>query len=101
MREMDCIEQKVSELASEVNLANHRLDVLEGRQDNLDKLVNTMSVFESEQQHIKGDVAEIKQDVKSMKEKPGKLLDGLVEKIIWAVIGGLLAYALASVGIQG
>jgi len=73
---------------------------MESRQDNLDKLVATMSVFDSEQKHIKEDVVEIKADVKSLKEKPGKLFDGLVEKIIWAVIGGALAFALGSVGIN-
>ncbi|GEM_PF-481193 len=93
-------ETKVSEFASEMVLANHRLDVMESRQDNLDKLVATMSVFDSEQKHIKEDVVEIKADVKSLKEKPGKLFDGLVEKIIWAVIGGALAFALGSVGIN-
>lgn len=74
----------------------HRLDKVEQRQDNLDKIVATVAVVAKEQEGIKEDVGEIKSDVKSLKEKPGNRWDGLVDKSIWAICGGVIAWLLSN-----
>lgn len=71
----------------------HRIDDLERRQDDLDKLTSTMSVMANEQDHIKADVVEIKTNVKKLADKPGQLWD----KLVWLVISGVAGYLLAQI----
>lgn len=78
----------------------HRIDDLEKRQDNLDKLASTMMVLANEQEHIKTDVGEIKSNVKILTEKPGKRWDTIVDKLIWLVVSGGVGYLLATVGLK-
>ena len=77
----------------------HRIDELERRQDDLDKIVNTVAVIANEQEHIKVDVTEIKKDVKLLADKPAKRWDGVVDKIIMVVVGAVIAYILTGIGL--
>ncbi len=77
----------------------HRLDEMEKRQDDQEKLISTVAVLANEQKTIQTDVQEIKSDVKSLTSKPGKRWDSLIDKIIWAVAGAVLAFVLAKLGL--
>ncbi len=76
-----------------------RLDEMEKRQDNLDDLVSTVKVLAVREEAVENDVKEIKNDVKSLTSKPGKRWDSLMDKIIWAVAGAVLAFILAKIGL--
>ena len=73
----------------------HRLDEVEKRQDNLDKLAASVSVLAKEQEHIQGDVKEIKADVKTLAGKPAKLWDSLVEKALLVLAGAFISWLLS------
>jgi seryl-tRNA synthetase len=73
----------------------HRLDDVEKRQDNLDKLVTSVEVLATKQETVESDVKEIKSDVKALAEKPGKRWEGLVDKLLFAVAGAVLAWLAA------
>lgn len=75
----------------------HRIEDLETRQDNLDKLVTSVEVLATRQETVETDVKEIKGDVKALAEKPGKRWDGIVDKIIWLLVSGGLGYFLAKI----
>lgn len=77
----------------------HRIDDVEKRQDNLDELVASVAVMAKEQEHIKEDVTEIKDDVKTLADRPGKRWDGLVDKVVWAICAAVIAFVLARVGL--
>lgn len=72
---------------------SRRIDDLERRQDDIDKLTSTMSVMANEQDHIKADVVEIKTNVKKLADKPGQLWD----KLVWLVVSGAAGYLLAQI----
>ncbi|MEA4955260.1 MAG: hypothetical protein VB096_07085 [Pseudoflavonifractor sp.] len=76
-----------------------RIENLEIRQDNLDKLVTSVEVLATRQETVETDVKEIKTDVKALTEKPGKRWDGIVDKLIWALLAAGLGFLLAQVGI--
>ena len=82
---------KIAEVDQRCQSNTHRIDELEQRQDNLDKLATTMSVMANEQDHIKSDVVVIKNDVKKLTDKPGVLWD----KLVWLVVSGVAGYLLA------
>lgn len=75
----------------------HRIEDLETRQDNLDKLVTSVEVLATRQETVETDVKEIKGDVKALAEKPGKRWDGIVDKLIWLLVSGGLGYFLARI----
>ncbi len=76
-----------------------RLDCVERKQGELDKLVSTVAVIATKQQTIEDDVKEIKADVKVLSEKPAKRWDGAVDKIIMTVLGAIIIYILAQIGL--
>lgn len=77
----------------------HQIEEIKKRQDNLDKLVQSVTALATEQEHIKEDVTEIKADVKSLTEKPAKRWEGIVDKLIWAVLAAALGFVLARAGL--
>lgn len=91
---------KLAEVEQRGKSNTRRLDKVEERQNNLDALVTSVATLATEQEHIKEDVTEIKCDVKTLTAKPGQRWDGLVDKIIWAVAGAVIAYFFAKMGIQ-
>ena len=91
---MEDIAVKVAEVDHRTRSNTHRIDKLEERQDNLDKLVSTVATLAAEQGHIKEDVTEIKTDVKALTERPGKRWDAVVAAIISAVVGVVVGLLL-------
>lgn len=93
----------------------HRLDKMEERQDNLDKLVASVAVMAEKQDNMGKTVDEIKttvkamastttvntlkQDVETLKSKPAKRWEGVVDKIIMLIVGAVIAYALTKLGL--
>lgn len=87
--------EKLVELDQRSKSNTHRIEEVEKRQDNLDKLVASVSILKTEQEHIQTDVLEIKHDVKDMKAAPAKRWDGLVDKLIAAAAGAFIAWAFS------
>lgn len=77
----------------------HRIDDLEKKQADMDSLITSVAVFAKEQERIQQDVQEIKADVKQLSLKPAKRWDGVVDKILYAVVGAFVAWLLTNAGI--
>lgn len=92
------MEQKL-ELEHRLTQVETRVETLEDRQDNLDKLVSTVSALAVREERMENDVKEIKADVKTLTEKPGKRYDGLVDKAVWAVLAAVIAFMLGRIGL--
>lgn len=92
-------ERRLTEVEARSKSNTTRLDEVEKRQDDLDKIVVSVSTLANEQSHIKDDVTEIKSDVKTLTSKPGKRWDSIVEKAIWAFIAAVIAFILARLGL--
>ena len=88
----DSMEHRVTELETRVN-------IMEDRQDNLDKLVTSVVSMTKEQEHIKADLTEIKKNVKELTAKSGRRWDDLVDKIVWAILAAVIAFFLARIGL--
>ena len=88
---------KLVEIEQRGKSNSHRLDKVEERQDNLDKLVSSVEVLATRQETVEPDVKEIKSDVKALTEKPAKRWDGIVDKLIWLLISGAVGYLAAQI----
>ena len=77
----------------------HRINELEEQQKQLNKLVSAVAVLAEKQNKIGDDVDDIKKEVKALADKPVKRWDGVVDKIISAIIAAIMGYALARIGL--
>ena len=85
----------IAETDSRSRSNTHRLDKMEQRQDNLDKLVTAVAGMQKDLEHTQGDVQEIKGDVKAMMETPKKRWDTVISVIITAIVSALVGAVLA------
>mgnify|MGYP002674452926 CR=1 FL=1 len=91
--------RRITENESRSKSNTHRINDLERRQDNLDKMAESMEVMTNEMGHIKSDVQETKSDIKELKAKPGKRWDSVEDKVIMTLVGAVIAYVIARVGL--
>ena len=77
----------------------HRLDEVERRQDNLDKIAVAVESLAVREENVESDVKEIKSDVKGLAGKSGQRWDNLIDKIVWAIAAALVAFCLAKIGL--
>ena len=92
------IEHRLTEVEGRSKSNTHRLDDLERRQDNLDDLVSTVKVLAVREETMENDVKEIKEDVKMLTSKPGKMWESMVEKIVITIAAAVIGYILAQFG---
>lgn len=77
----------------------HRIDQLAKQQENLEKLISAVAVIADKQTRLEADVGDIKRDIKTMAEKPGKRWESLIDKIVSILVAALMGYALARIGL--
>ena len=92
------IEHRLTELDGRAKSNSHRIEELEKRQDNLDDLVSTVKVLAIREETVENDVKEIKENVKMLTNKPGKMWDSMVEKIMLTIAAAVVGFVLAQFG---
>lgn len=90
---------KLAETDARARSNSKRIDKLEERQDNLDKLISAVAVMGNKQEKMEDDIKEIKVDVKSLTGKPGKRWEAVVEKLLLVVLTAVVAFILAKIGL--
>lgn len=90
MTEQD-LSVKLAETESRAKSNTHRIEKLEQRQNDLDKLVTAVEVLAAREQSMESDVKEIKADVKTITQKLGKRWDSLVERVLYVIVGAAVS----------
>lgn len=76
-----------------------RIDNLEEEQKELRNLTHAVSQMVVEQKNMRDDLAEMKNDVKQIKEKPARRWDSMAEKVLNFVTAAVVAWMLAQIGL--
>ena len=76
-----------------------RIEKLEEENGVLHQLATSVAVMAEQLNTLNNGVTTLAGEVEDMKEKPAKRWDSLVDKIIWAVAGAVLAFLLAKIGL--
>lgn len=92
-------ERRLTEVEERSKSNTHRIDELSERQNDLDKLVSTVAVLAEREKNIESDVQEIKVNVKSLTDKPGKKWENLTSQIISILAAAVVGYILARIGL--
>lgn len=99
---MEELAVKVTEVDARGKSNTHRINELSGQIDAVNRLATAVEVMATEQRHQTGAIQEVKKDlvaldakVETLEQKPAKRWDGLVEKVVYGLVGALVA-ALAA-----
>lgn len=92
-------EKRLTEVEARSKSNSKRIDDMEKRQDDLADLVGSVKVLADREARVEEDVSEIKTDVKELKEKPSKRWEGIVDKILYTIVGAAVTYVLVKLGI--
>ena len=79
----------------EIGSLKHRMDDVEKDQNALNELTASVRELAADQGNMKEDIREIKTDVKGLTSIPGKRWESLVDKLLFAVAGAVLAWLAA------
>lgn len=82
---------KLTETASRAKSNTHRIEKLEKKQNDMEKLVTAVEVLASREQSMESDVKEIKADVKTITEKPGRRWDALIDRVLYLLVGAAVS----------
>ena len=93
------MEHRMTEAEGKITNLQKRVDGIAKRQDQLQELTITVKGLVIKEENVENTVKEIKDDVKTLTSKSAKRWDGVVEKAISAVVGGLIAYAFFKLGL--
>ena len=88
------MESMVVEVEQRSKSNTHRLDKLEKRVDEQEKLVTAICNLQKDMEYTKSDVSEIKTNVDTLLNKPAKRWDSVVAAIITALISVLVGAVL-------
>ena len=69
-----------------------RIKKLEENQHALNDLALSVRELATDQDNMKNDITEIKTDVKALTAKPAKRWDGIVDKVLYAIIGAFVTW---------
>lgn len=92
-------ERRLAEVEARAKSNTKRLDEMEEKQDNLEKLTSSVATLAVREERVEADVKEIKADVKTLTDKPRKRWDDLVDKAVWAILAAVIAFLLGRLGL--
>lgn len=90
---------KLAEVDQRARSNTRRIEKLEEVQDEIRSLATSTAVMAQRLGEVENHVDEIKTSVKTLEDKPGNRWEKFVEKLIWLIVGGVIAAALAQAGI--
>lgn len=94
-------EQRLTAVEDRAKSNSRRLDKVEERQGELLELTSSVKALAVREENVENDVKEIKSDVKTLTEKPGKKWDSLIEKAITAAVAVLVGFIAGKLGLGG
>lgn len=90
---------KVNDHEHEIGSLKHRMKAVEENQKALNSLATSVAVVAEKTDAISNKVDSIDSKVSAIEQKPGKRWDGIVDKLLWLVIGAAIAALFAQAGV--
>lgn len=97
--EPEALAVKLAEVDSRSRSNTKRIDKLEQSTDALTRIATSVEVMATKLQQMSDTVDRLDDKVSDLESEPGKRWKGIVEKTIWAVVGGVVVFLLARIGI--
>lgn len=92
-------ERRLAAVEARASSNTHRLDKVEEQTEAINKLATSVAVM-TERVSSTGDKVDVLvDDVQSLKGKPAKRWESLVEKALWAVAAAVITFLLSRLGL--
>lgn len=75
-----------------------RIKKLESESETLQKLATSVAVMAEQMKTMTSSVDTLTGKVDKLEEKPAKRWDSIVDKVVWAVLAAVIAFALGRLG---
>ena len=92
-------ERRLTQVEQRSKSNTHRLEKLEASTEAINRLATSMEVMVSKQEQVAETVEKLDGKVTALEQKPAKRVDGLVDKIIWAICAAVITFLLARMGL--
>lgn len=92
-------ERRLTSVEQRSKSNTHRIEKLEDATEAISRLATSMEVMANKQEQVAETVEKLDGKVSAIEEKPVKRVDGLVDKIVWAVCAAMIAYLLSQIGL--
>lgn len=92
-------EERLSKVEERAKSNSHRIEEVEKRQDNLDKIAGAVEALAVREENVESVVTEIKSDVKSLTGKSGQRWDNLINQIITIIAAAVVGFLIAKIGL--
>lgn len=93
------LHEKVASLESSVKSAHHRIDGLEKISEHIQSLAASVAELAASLKSTKDTVEKIDNKVECLENEPKSRYETFIKAAITAIAGGLVGYALKSIGI--
>ena len=100
------MESRLTALEQRCKSNGHRLEQVERQQEAIHSLAASLQVMAAEQKHqtqaintVREDVSRLDGKVDALEMKPGKRWEGLVQNLLYAFGGALVAYIATRLGL--
>lgn len=91
-------EKRLTQVEARSKSNAHRLDEVKKKQNDLSELVGTVKVLATKEEQVETVVKEIKDDVKTLTNKPAKKWESLVSEIIKILVAIVVGFIFAKIG---
>lgn len=92
-------EHRLTEVEERAKSNTKRLNKLEESTEAINRLATSMEVMAEKQDRVADTVEKLDGKVTTLESKPGKRWESMVDKIVWAVLAALIAFALGRLGL--
>ena len=92
-------EQRLTAVEERSKSYTKRIDKLEESTEAITRLATSMEVMANKQEQVADTVDKLDGKVTALEAKPAKRWDGIVDKIIWAVVAAVIGFLLAQIGL--
>ena len=92
-------ERRLTQVEQRSKSNTHRLEKLEESTEAINRLATSMEVMVSKQEQVAETVEKLDGKVTALEEKPIKRVDGMVDKVIWALCAAVISFVLARMGL--
>lgn len=93
------MEVKLQEVRDLAKSNQKRIDKLEKQSERQDELIKAVAVMAEKQSEMDKNLGEIKNDIKVIKDKPGRRWDAVVDKVLLAIVAGIVGFILFKLGL--
>lgn len=92
-------ERRLTEVEAMAKRNEGRIKKIEGEHEVLQQLATSVAVMAEKQGTMNDNVEKLTEKVESIESKPGKKWESMEEKILVTIIGGLVGFLLAQLGV--